>query len=146
MDAVEIVARLLGGDGEPRLVNQALEIGGRQLKLNRQLAFADDRKILARQARQRELRASGAQAEPLPFAILRELDLSAVRQLAHDVVQHMRGRRGAAAALDLGRHAHAQRKIEICRGETETALGGYELDVRQKRDSVSPLNDTLDVS
>jgi hypothetical protein len=83
VDAVQIIARLLARYGEARLVDDLAQGGGGKLEADRQLAFGDHGKIVARQRRQSEAGAAGIdQHAAFPG---RQLDLAALRQLAHDV-------------------------------------------------------------
>ena len=99
VNTVKIVARLLGGDGEARPVDQPAQHVGGQGKAHRQLALGHGGEILHRQ------RQDGGGETPRPQRQRRiaagvvELDLRVLRQLADDVEQRRRrapcrGRRG----------------------------------------------------
>ncbi len=102
VDAVEVIARLLGRDGEFRLVEQPPEDrrGGREIR--RVFRRRHYREIFLRQCRERKHRAPGLHREPPGGAVIGELHERAVGQLAHDLVQHHRRNRGRSGALDLG--------------------------------------------
>ena len=97
IDAVEVVARLLGRDRELGLVDQPLEVGGGEREAVRHLAGGEIGKIALRQGLQREARAPGADRQHGAVAGGLEHDLRALRQLAHDLVEHVRRHRGRAA-------------------------------------------------
>ena len=93
-DAVQIIARFFGRDGEAGLVDDLAERRGGQLEAGRQLALGDHREIVARQRRQVEARAAGID---LHLALGGgQLDLAAFGQLADDVEEGVRGNRGRA--------------------------------------------------
>ena len=66
IDAVEVVARLLGGDGKARLVDQAFEVLGGDLELVAELARGKVGKVLRRQRLQGEAGMAGAQRSAAP--------------------------------------------------------------------------------
>ena len=103
IDAVQIIAGLFGRDGEARLVDQALQIRRRQRKLWPRSSTLIAGKSSAGSVWQLEARRGrqGWRAARLsPVAV--ELDVGAFGQLAHDVVEHVRRRRGGAFALGAG--------------------------------------------
>jgi hypothetical protein len=97
IDAVEVIARLLGRDRELRLLDQALEIGRGERELMGHLAGRDIGKIAFRQGLQREAGAPGADRQHRPVARGFQHDLRAFGELAHDLVEHMRRHGGHAA-------------------------------------------------
>ena len=124
IDAVEIEPRLFGRDGEAGLVDQPLQIVGRQAEAMGQGARRHLREILFRQAGQLEAHRAGGDRQPPAFAGEQfGLHLRAVGQLAHDVVEHMRGRRGRAVAQHVGRDGFDDLDVQIGGGELQLALG-----------------------
>ncbi len=71
----------------------------------RQLAGGEIRKIALRQGLQREARTAGADEQGGAVAGGFQLHLGAFGQLAHDVVEHVRGNGGGAGLLHLAGHA-----------------------------------------
>ena len=103
-------------------------------------------KIAFRQRLQREARAARAQRKHGTVARTFEHDLRAVRQFAHDVVEHVGryGRRPAGGNLGRGRVRHFQ--IEICRFQTQLAAVGLHQDVRKNWNGIAPLDHAMDVA
>ena len=97
IDAVQIVARLFRRDGEVRLVDQALQVGALEREFVRHLARRKIGKVAFRQRLQGEARTAGAYRQRCPVAGKFQNDLRALRQLAHDVIEHMGGHRGRSA-------------------------------------------------
>ena len=147
VDAVQIEPRLLGGDGEARFVDQPLQIVGGEAELVGQGARRHLREILFRQARQLEAHRAGADRQPAAFAGEQfGLHLRAVRQLAHDVVEHVRGRGGRAVAQHVGRDGFDDLDVQIGGGELQRALGRLDHHVREDRDGVAPFDDALNMA
>ena len=144
VDAVQVVARLLGGDGELRAVDQPLQHLGGEREGDRQLAGIQIGKIGIGQHLQREARAAGLQRHGLSRARI-ERDLGAVGQLAHDVVEHVGGDGAGARLLDRGRHAVDDLHVEVGRLQRELVAIGAQQHVGQDRDGVAPLDDAMDV-
>src|SRR3546814_8320091 len=63
INAVEIIARLFGRDGEARLVDDLLERFGGQFEAGRQVAFGDRREVVAGKGRQVEAGADRLRSE-----------------------------------------------------------------------------------
>jgi hypothetical protein len=98
VDAVEVVARLLGRDREPRLVDQLRHVRRRQAEADAQLLLPDRRELVGRQGGQVEDRAGGADRDLARLPVLLDRDRAAVGQLADDVEEGVgRDRRGAGA-------------------------------------------------
>src|SRR5437868_5183958 len=70
-------------------------------------------KIAFGQRLQREARAAGAQREARAVARGLEQDLRAFRELAHDVVEHVRRHGGGAGRADLGRNRLDHFEVEV---------------------------------
>ena len=70
VDAVQVVAGLLGRDRELRLVEQPPQHRGRAGEVGLVLGARHDREVLARQRREAEVRASGADLEPAGDAVV----------------------------------------------------------------------------
>ena len=98
VDAVQVVARLLGGDGELRPVDQPLQRRGSRAEDVREVAGGEVGKVGLRQALQAEARPARVHRHGVAVLAGLEHDLGAVRQLAHDVVEHVRRNRGRARA------------------------------------------------
>ena len=143
IDAVQVVARLLVGDGEARAVDDALEVGRRDLEAVRQVALVHRREVGRRQALQGEARAAGADGEAVAVARGLELDLGAVGQLAHDLVEGVGGRGGGAGLGGVRVDRFGDGEVHVGRGEAEAALLGGDQHVRQDGDRVPAFDDTL---
>ena len=146
VDAVEIVSRLLGGDRELGLVDQPLEVGGRQLETVGHLAGGEIGKVALRQGLQREARAAGADRQRSAVAGGFEHDLRALRQLAHDLVEHVRRHGGRAAGADLGRDRLGHFEVEIGGLEGKLGLLGPDQHVGEDRNRVAALDHAMDVA
>ena len=120
VDAVQIVTRLLGRDGEAGLVDDLAQGRGRQLEAGRQLALGDHREIVARQRRQGEAGAAGIDLHP-PLGG-DQLDLAALGQLADDVEQGVGRDRGRAGIGDIGFDRLVDLEVEIGRHQPDAAL------------------------
>jgi hypothetical protein len=101
-DAVEIIARLFRGDRELRLVDEALEVAGREREAVGQIARGEIREIAFGQGLEHEARAPGADLHLAAVACDLERHLRALGELAHDVVDHMGRHGGGARGRDLG--------------------------------------------
>ena len=124
IDAVQIIARLLGRDGEARLLDETLEVGGGQRKVVAEIIDAERGEIVGRQRLERELRRPARDDEPSLLAVLDQLDIVAFGELAHDVVEHMGGHGGRAFALGARRHRLDQLHVEIGRGQLQLVVAG----------------------
>ena len=105
IDAVEVIARLLRRDRELRLVDQPLQIGGRERRSDRQLAGGEIGEIASGSAcsvkRERPERIAMLPVSP----VCSSDTCGAVGQFADDVVEGV-GRHGGRARLaDLGRRS-----------------------------------------
>jgi hypothetical protein len=145
VDAVQVEARLLGADGEARLVDQPLQVGDGQREAVRQRILGHHREILARQAGQHEARASRAQRQPLVGAAVLQFDLRALGQLADDVVERVGGGGDRAGGGDVRRHGLHHRQVEVGRRQVEAAVRRLEQHVRQDRYGGAPLDNALHV-
>ena len=144
VDAVQVIARLLGRDRKPRAVDQAAQFGGRQCEMMRQLAGRHDRIILRRQAGEREGRTPRAQHHLVALADRLQFDLGAVAQLADDVVQRMRRHGGAPFALDTPRHALDDLQIHVGGAQRQlSARLRAQQDIGQNGNRGAPLDDAL---
>ena len=146
IDAVEIIARLFGGDGELGLVDQPLEVGGGKRERVRHVAGGEIGKIALRQRLQREARAPGADRQHRAVAGALDHDLRAFGQLAHDLVEHVRRHRGGAAGRDLGGDRIGDFEIEIGRLQAELALVGLDQHVGEDRDGIAALDHAMHVA
>ena len=72
--------------------------------------------------------------------------LRALRQLAHDVVDHMRRHGGRAALGDVGGDGFGRLEVEVGALQRQSAVRGLDQHVGQDRDRVAPLDDAMDVS
>ena len=100
IDAVQVVAGLLGRDRKAGAVDQGAQLAGGQREMMRQFAGRHHRVVLRRQAGEGEGRAARAQHHLVAPAHRLQLDLGAFAQLADDVVERVRRRGGAPVALD----------------------------------------------
>ncbi len=145
IDAVQIIAGLLGRDGEARLLDQALQVRRRQREAVAEIVDAERREIVRGQRLERELRRAGGDGKPSLLAVAVELDIGSFGQLAHDVVEHMRRYRGGAFALGLARHRLDQLHVEIGGGQLQLVLGRADQDVGQDGDGIAPLDHARDM-
>ena len=145
-DAVQVIAGLLGGDGELRLVDQAFELGRRQLEFVAEIPRGHLGKIALGQRLQREARAAGEKRELARFAGRLERGLRALRQLAHDVVERVGGKRRRAGAGDLGRNLLGNLEIEIGGLQQQGFVARLEENVGQDRDRRAPLDNAVDMA
>ena len=144
-NAVKIVPRLLGRNGELGVLDQPLELGRRQDELVRELARGEIGKVGRRQGLQGEARAPRAQHELASVARRLEARLGALRELAHDVVDHMR-RNGRRAVLgDIGWNLLGGLEVEIGAFERQSAVLGLDQHIGEDRDGVAPLDDAMHV-
>ena len=146
VDAVQVVAGLLVGDRKPGAVDDALEVGRRELEAVRQVALGHRRKVGGRQALQGEARPAGPDHQRAAVGGGLELDLRAVRQLADDLVEGMRGRRGRARLGRTRLHRFGDGEVHVGRRQAEASLLRGDQDIRQDGDRVSPFDHTLHVS
>jgi len=137
IDAVQIIARLLGRDRKLGLVDEALEIGRREREAVRQLAGGEIGEVGFGQALQREARSPGTDRERPAIVSRLQFDLGALGKLAHDVIDHVRGHGGGAGLLDLGRHGFHDFEIEIGCFQFEAVLAGADQDVGEDRNRIA---------
>ena len=146
IDAVEVVARLLGRDRELGLVDQALEVGGGKVELVGHFAGREIGKIAFRQGLQGKARAAGADRQHGAVAGGFEDDLRAFGQLAHDLEEHVRRDRGRSARPDLGRDRIGHFEVEVGGLEAELGAVGAHVHVGEDRNRVAPLHHAVDVT
>ena len=147
VDAHQVEARLVARHRKRRLADQTLEVVGREAEAVGQGAGRHLREVFLGQASEFETHRAGGDREASAFAGQQfSLHLRPVGQLAHDVVQHVRRRGGRAVAQDIGGNGFDDFDIEISGRQLQRALAGFDQDVRQNRDRVAALDDTLDVA
>ena len=146
IDAVQVVARLLGGDGKPRLVDEALQVLRIELELLAQVTDADVGEVLRRQRLQRKARVTCSERQALLLRVLAHVDLGAVGKLAHDVVQHMGGHGDSAGSANLGGDRLDDLALQIGRLELERGVAGAQEHVRQDGNGRPSLDDARDVA
>ena len=144
INAVQVVARFLGRDGEPGAVEQRVQIMHGHLELMRQFARAENGKILGRQAGKRESGAPGLKHQ-LPAAFLFHHHLRPFGQLAHDVVKGMGGGRRSARFGHVGGHALDDVEIHVRGVERQLAVAGFDLHVGKDGDGIAALYNALHV-
>jgi hypothetical protein len=146
VDAVQVVAGLLGRDRELRAVDQPLHIGGRQRERMRHLARGKVREIALRQGLQRKARAAGADGQHGAVAGRLEHDLRSFRQLAHDVVEHVRRHGGRAAVADFGGERFDDFEIEVGRLQAEAGILRPQKHVAEDGNRIATFDDAMNVS
>jgi hypothetical protein len=140
IDAVKIVARLLGRYRKLGLVDQPFEIRRGKHKLVRHVASGEVGEVAVGQRLQGEARATGADRHRGPVAGGLEHNLRAFRKLAHDFIEHVRRHGGHAARADLRRNRLDHLEIEIGGLERKLRAIGAHQDIGENRDRVAPLN------
>ena len=146
IDAVEVVARLLGGDGKARLVDQALQIARGDIELVVELARGEVGKILRRQRLQGEARMSRGERQTLLLDVALDLDLGPVGKLAHDVMQDVGGHRRRAGLRYVGRRLLLHLALEVGGLELQAIARCLEQHVRQNGNRRAPLDHARDVT
>ena len=146
VDAVEVVARLLRRDREPRLVDEPLEVACVDLELMSEIARGKIGEVLRRQRLQGEPGLTRGDRQALLVGLAPDLDLRTVGELAHDVVQ------------DVGGHGHGARRrhvradllhdlaLEVGRLELQALGRRAHQDVGQNRNGRAPLDDARDMA
>ena len=146
IDAVQVIARLLGRDRELGPVDQALDVLGGNPEGMRHVARGEIREIAFRQCLQGELGAAGADREHGALTVALQHDLRTIRQLAHNVVEHVRGHGGRTGGSGLGRQRFRHFEVEIGRAQREPRILGTHQHIAQDRDGVAPLDHPVDVA
>ncbi len=146
VDAVEVVARFLGRDGELGLVDQPLQLGGLKGEFVRHLARREIGKVTLRQRLQRKARAAGADRKRGAVARRFQDDLRPLGQLAHDVEEHMGRHRGRAAGASFGRNCIGDFDVEVGGFERELRTVGVQQDIGEDRNGIAPLDHAMDVA
>jgi hypothetical protein len=101
--------------------------------------------IVFGQGLQRETRTAGADRQHRAVAVAFQHDLRAFRQLAHDVVEHMRRHRGRAAGCGFRRQRFRHLQIKIGRLQRQSGIFGTDQHVAQDRNGVASLHHAMDV-
>ena len=91
------------------------------------------------------MRPPGAERELGGVSALVQLDLGALGQLPHDVVERVDGGGGGAGLADRGLDRVDDGDVHVGRGQGQAPLLGADQHVRQDRDGVAALDDVLDV-
>ncbi|KAF0120219.1 MAG: hypothetical protein FD148_3590 [Methylocystaceae bacterium] len=146
IDAVEVIARLFGRDGELRLFDETLQIRRGQRELVAEVAGGDVGKVTLRQTRQIEPRTPRTQRQLSGVARRLQRDLRALRQFAHDVIERMRRQRGRAGLGDLRRGLLGNLQIEIGGLERQRAVLGGQQHVRQDRNGRASLHHAVNMA
>ena len=140
VDAVEVVARLFVGDGELRAFDQFAQ----RRRRNRETMGEGAGLEVGRQARQVEARAAGGHQQLLGAFVL-EPDLGAIRELADDFVERVRGHRGGAGLADHGRHAFGHLDVEVGGAQVELAVRGLQQHVGEDGVGIAALHHAVDM-
>ena len=144
IDSVQVVAGLLGRDGEPCRVDHVARIGRRQHEGVLHVADADRRKILDRQRRQPEIGAAGTDAR---MAVSdRDVNLGALGKLADDVIEKMGGHRGRPCRADRAFDLRGDVHVHVGRRHGQLAVGRLQNDVGQDRDRIAAFDDRLNLA
>ena len=123
-NAIEVIARLFIGNRELGFVDQPLEVAGGEVESVTEFARGEVREIAVRQSLQVEPRTPGAQLQPAGIAIRFERNLRAVRQLADNLIEGMRGDRGRAGGADVRRQSLDDFQVEIGRLQEQAHVFG----------------------
>ena len=143
VDAVQVVARLLGGGGEAGPVDQAAQVLGGKLEAAGELGLGELRELFRRQGGKREGGPPAAQPDAVRAVFGLQLHLRAIGQLAGDVVKHLRRQRGAAARDRIGVHSLHGAQLQVGRREAQPPVRRFEHDIAQNRDGVGPFDHAL---
>ncbi len=146
IDAVQVIARLFRRDREPRLVDEPLQIAGLHREFMADLADRQIGEVFGGKRLQAETRLARRDRQPLLVAVALHLDLGAFRQLAHDVMQHVRRNRQRAGRRDLGADALAHLAFEVGRLEHQSVPRRLQHDVRKDRDRRPALDNARNVA
>ena len=146
IDAVEVVAGLLGRDRKLGAVDQPLQIGGGQRERMRHVAGGEIRKIVFGQGLQREAGAAGTDRQHRAITVAFQHDLRAVRQLAHDVVEHVRRHGGGAPGRGFRRQRLRHLEVEVGGFQRQPGALGADQHVAQDRNGVAALDHAMDVA
>ena len=145
INAVEIVPRFLGRDGELGALDQLLQRARREREAGREFAGGEVGEIALGEHLQRELGPAGAQRQLGAVAGV-ERHFRPVGQLSHDIEQDLRRNGGRSGLPDIGRHRLRDLDVEVgCLEEEAGPLGAQE-HVREDRDGVPALDDAMDVA
>ena len=146
VDAVQVIAGFLGRDCETRLLDQAPEVATADGEVIGEVARRQVREVVMRKRLQREARAAREDRDALAVARLLQLELGAVRELPHDVIEHVGGHRGGAALRDLRPNAFDDLDVEIGGGHLELPVARLEQHVGQDGNGVAAFHDALHMS
>ena len=144
-NAVQIVARFLGRDCKPCLVDDLLERGCRQLEFCRQLAFGDDREVIAREGLEIEAGAAGVDRHLSVGG--RKAYLASLRKLPRDIEQGVSRNRCRARRFDLSFDAFVDLKIKVCCHQSyRTVRVRLDQHIRKDGDRVTAFDHRLDMA
>ena len=146
INAVQVIAGLLRGDGEARLVEQPFQVKSGDREFMGHLTGGEIGEVLGWQRLQGEPGLARGQRQAVALRIAQHLDFGAVGQLAHDVVQHVRRYGHGPRRRHLGRRLLDHLALEIGSLELELARGSLQQNVRKDRDGRAPLNNAGDVA
>ena len=105
-------------------VDQPLEVAGGEGEIVAEFARGEVGEIAVRQSLKVEPRTPGAQLQLAGFAIRFERDLRAVRQLADNLIEGMRGHRRRAGGADVRRQSLGDFQVEIGRLQEQAHVFG----------------------
>ena len=129
-----------------RAVDQALDVSGGEREGMRHVARGKIREIAFGQRLQRETRAAGADREHGTVAVGFQHDLRAVRQLAHDVVEHMRRHGGRAAGSGFRGQGLRHLEVEVGRLQRQAGIFGADQHVAEDRNGIAAFDHAMDVA
>ena len=139
--AVELEARLLGGDGEDHLGDHAAQHREADLDGGIPIHLGQGRKVVGLEPADAEAAAPGLDDDARGL-VDRELDLRFAER-AHDLVKLLRLHRDGAVAADVAGAPGRERDVEVGRGERELAVARVEQQMGEDRDGRPPLHDAL---
>ena len=102
--------------------------------------------IVFGQGLQREARPAGADRQYRAVAVALQHDLSAVGQLAHDVVEHMRRHGGRTAGSGFRRQRFRHLKVKVGGLQRQPRVFGADKHVAEDRNGVAALDHAMDVT
>jgi hypothetical protein len=146
MDAIEIIARLFGGDGEAGFVDQTRELARRSREADRKVLARHDREVARRQHRQIKARPARRQRQARIISAPLQRHLAAFWQFARNLIKRMSGRRDVPFLGDVRFRLLHDLHIQIGRRQAGEPVLRPDQHIGEDRNRVAPFHDGLHVS